>query len=137
MRKLAMIFLGVTLLAAPACDDDETTEEPILPDAAVVDAGPTVDGAAEVVVVRVRDNRFDPATVTIRAGTTVRWENVGANDHTVTSGSGSGAANAGSAFDRPLGPGNSFEFTFTTRGSQPYFCRIHEAEGMNGTVNVE
>ena len=99
----------------------------------MVTTGPTV------VEVQTTDGlMFNPSSVTIAVGGTVRWRNTGAIAHTVTSGTSSmAAANPGALFDHnPLPPGGTFEFTFTTAGSQPYFCRFHEAMGMKGTVVV-
>lgn len=94
-------------------------------------------GATQTVTVQVVDNRFEPATVTIARGTTVRWTNASATmTHTVTSGASSTTAGAGTLFDRSLAPGATFDYTFNTAGDQPYFCRPHEALGMRGTVRV-
>jgi len=106
-------------------------------------AGPdtVVDAAAEAsapapVMVRATEHRFEPMTIAIPVGGTVRWTNVGVSVHTVTSGQGSTAAGAGTEFDAQLNPGATFERTFTTTGSHPYFCRPHESLGMRGTVTV-
>ena len=80
---------------------------------------------------------FSPAKLTVVVGTTVHWRNTGTVAHTVTSGASSKAADApGVLFDSPLPGGGTFDFTFTTVGDQPYFCRYHEAMGMTGVVTV-
>jgi len=35
-----------------------------------------------------------------------------------------------------LNNGQSFSFTFTQKGTFPYFCTFHSAMGMVGTVTV-
>ena len=80
---------------------------------------------------------FSPAKLTVVVGTTVHWRNTGTVAHTVTSGASSKAADSpGVLFDSQLPGGGTFDFTFTTVGDQPYFCRYHEAMGMTGVVTV-
>ena len=80
---------------------------------------------------------FAPAHLTVPVGTAVHWRNVGPFDHTVTSGLSSKAADGpGEEFDRVLGSGKEFDFTFDTVGDHPYFCRPHEPMGMKGVVTV-
>src|SRR5215216_6737573 len=83
------------------------------------------------VTVRMEDNFFDPANITVEPGTTVTWVQSGNNPHTTTSYDG--------LWDSGLLPGRSgqtFSFTFNTPGTYRYFCRPHEAMGMVGTVTV-
>lgn len=80
------------------------------------------------VEVEAQDFAFVPDFVIVSVGTTVRWTNVGAEDHTVTSDD--------VPFDSgTLSPGASFEYTFDTAGSFGYFCSIHPSL-MTGTVLV-
>jgi plastocyanin len=108
-------------------------------DMSAVSAGDMATPTPAVVEVQTTDGlMFSPSSVTIAVGGTVRWRNTGSVAHTVTSGTSSmSSANPGAVFDHnPLAPGGTFEFTFATAGSQPYFCRFHEAMGMKGTVVV-
>ncbi len=71
---------------------------------------------------------FNPQTVTINQGSTVRWTNTtGGTTH--TSASNTNVWNSGN-----ITPGQSFSFTFNTPGAYPYHCNIHP--NMTGTVNV-
>jgi len=80
---------------------------------------------------------FTPAHLTVTVGTTVHWINSGPFDHTVTSGLSSKVADSpGEEFDRGLGSGKSFDFTFDSVGDHPYFCRPHERMDMKGVVTV-
>lgn len=95
-------------------------------------------GAAQTThIVNQVGSTFSPADITIQVGDTVRWV-WSSNFHTVTSGTGAAAANAGALFDEPL---NEFaptvQFQFTQAGVVPYFCRPHEGLNMKGTVTVE
>src|SRR5262245_22361351 len=87
------------------------------------------DPARRVVEVGAYDGRgFDPKTITVAQGTTVRWVNHGKETHTVTARDG--------RFDQELRPGASFSVTFGAPGTYQYYCRPHEKMGMVGTVVV-
>jgi plastocyanin len=79
--------------------------------------------------VTVRDDLFDPNTVTITVGETVTWTNTGSNPHNVR------------FTDRSVGdpqtPSSSawsVMRTFDATGAFSYYCEVHA--GMTGTVNV-
>jgi plastocyanin len=58
---------------------------------------------------------FSPSVVTVPAGTTVTWRNLGEHVHSVTS--------QDQLFDsRLIDPGKSWSHTFTTPGTYRYFC---------------
>jgi plastocyanin len=85
----------------------------------------------EEVTVRIEDNFFDPANITVEPGTTVTWVQSGNNPHTTTSYDGlwdSGMIEGGS--------GGTFSFTFEEPGTYDYFCIPHESLGMIGSVTV-
>jgi plastocyanin len=76
------------------------------------------------------DNRYQPGRPTVRAGTTVTWVNRGANVHTISA--------QDASFDSgPIGPGESFSFTFARAGEYPVLCRQHLLNGMTGAVVVQ
>lgn len=77
--------------------------------------------------VRMAGARFDPATLTVAAGETVRWFNDDALPHTVTAADGSWDSGN-------LPPGASFERRFDSAASHTYVCRYHPA--MVGTIVV-
>ena len=81
------------------------------------------------------DPRFDPATVTIVIGDTIRFVAV-SGDHTVTSGTGSADPASGLLFDADLPEGDTFTRVFNDPGLVSYYCVPHEADGMTGTVTV-
>ena len=94
------------------------------------------DELGAAVVVRIVGTTFVPASVRVKKGTTVKFMNVSPMAHTVTSGAGSSAPGAGSAFDAPVAAGKSVSLKFNTVGTVPYFCRPHEPMGMKGVVVV-
>jgi plastocyanin len=70
---------------------------------------------------------FVPATLTVRAGSTVTWTNHDEEPHTVV-------ASDGSFHSPGLGTGGTFSHTFATAGTFDYVCSIHPM--MHGTVVV-
>jgi plastocyanin len=87
---------------------------------------------------------YSPATVTIRAGDTVEWQNTSLITHTVTD----DPKLADISGDAELPPGASpfnsgdvpagqvYFHTFTVPGTYHYFCTRHEESGMLGTIVV-
>jgi plastocyanin len=73
---------------------------------------------------------FFPSAVTINVGDQVTWTWAGAALHSTT--------DAG-VWDSGLlaGPPNTFSFTFNAAGTYPYFCSVHGAFGMTGSVTVQ
>ena len=71
---------------------------------------------------------FTPASITVKAGTTIKWTNKDAINHTVTADDGS--------FDSGILAGNgTFSHTFASAGSFGYHCKIHSY--MTATVIVQ
>ena len=91
------------------------------------------------------DLTFEPATVTVPAGSTVKWENTSSIPHTATADPAQAAdpervelPQGAEPFNSGLvQPGGSYTHTFTVPGRYQYFCIPHEAAGMIGTVVVE
>jgi plastocyanin len=91
--------------------------------------------AQQVDTVRMINNQFQPATLSIPAGTQVVWINQDAMLH--TSESGSNCANSGTWDSGDLAMGQTFSFTFNTAGTFPYFCVYHcLSDNMVGTITV-
>ena len=78
---------------------------------------------------------FVPQTITITAGTTVRWVNDDQTAHQPMSDNyDPNKANADAFSSKPMSPGDTFDFTFKTPGTYKYHCNIHGY--MTGTVIV-
>jgi len=98
----------------------------------------------EVTMKQAPKSRFVPETVTIAVGDTVKWTNPAFVTHTVTFDPSMAAIPADVALPPGVSPfdsGNidedqSFNHTFTVKGSYKYVCKYHEAMGMVGTVIV-
>ena len=87
-------------------------------------------GDGEQVIVRIRDNSFDPSMLTIKEGTTVKWVNEDATSHRVSS-TGSGEVRFDS---QTIEPGSSFSHTFNERGRYEY--ADIQRSSMKGTIIV-
>jgi plastocyanin len=61
---------------------------------------------------------FNPAPITVAAGSSVTWTNDDDVPHTVR-------ADDGSFRSKPLDSGDSYSFTFAKPGIYSYFCSIH------------
>src|ERR1700758_2402380 len=70
---------------------------------------------------------FSPATLTVKAGSTVTWTNRDEEPHPV-------AGSDGSFHSPGMGTGATFAHTFSTAGTFDYVCSIHPM--MRGTVVV-
>jgi plastocyanin len=79
-------------------------------------------------------NSYNPSPLTVKVGTTVTWTNNDSTLHTVTSGLPSGGP-VGTLFDSSyMGPGKTFNYTFSTAGTFDYHCTLHPT--MVGKVTV-
>ncbi len=76
--------------------------------------------------IRIANYAFDPATLTVRAGTKIIVTNDDQTAHTAT---------ASHGFDSgTLKPGQSAHFTLTKPGTYTYICQFHAF--MTGTITV-
>lgn len=138
-RSLAIIGLVcATALVGGACSSDEesstaTSDEPTTAES--VEESTTTTAAVNMgAEVEISEFAFDPSPVTIEAGQTVTWTNMGASRHTVTADAEDGAE---AAFKSdPVQPEQSFVQSFPTAGQFAYFCSIHP-EKMQGVIVVE
>ena len=129
MATMAVLVVALLVACGGRNGDDSASGTP---DAAPVGA----DGAVTMQLIS-----FKPETLTVDAGTTVRWTQKDAGVHTVTSGTveqaGGGVAKTPDGrFDSgELATGKTFTFTFDQPGTYPYFCSVHPAT-MRGEVRV-
>jgi plastocyanin len=97
-------------------------------------------------------HRFDPETITIKAGETVTWMNSSSEQHTVTAiqeflpegaayfASGGASSEKEAQDDLAvdlIGEGEEYSVTFDQPGRYEYYCIPHRSDGMEGTVIVE
>ncbi len=133
---LAAILAGCS---SPANDDASSQAAPPSPSP----AAPVPAPAANLVHAAQKGdsyggNVFEPATMTIGNGEKVTWDVTGEGHHTVDF-----LAPINAAGETPqsgdFGPGQTFEVTFTERGTYRYYCKYHSNKetGMVGSIVVE
>lgn len=76
--------------------------------------------------VLMQNNRFSPGTLTVSAGTTVKWTNRDNATHNVISATFSSS---------DMNQNTEFTHTFSTAGTFTYSCTHHS--GMTGTIVVQ
>lgn len=91
-------------------------------------AAQTSGGSANPAQIMITNFKFDPETITIKAGSTVTWTNQDTVVHNVV-------ASDGSWKSPSLEKGASFSYTFTAPGTYSYICGVHP--NMKGTIIVQ
>ena len=115
---LVVLAVGVLSTIAPSAFAAEV----------IVPVGSSVPGCEDT------NECWLPAEISVGVGETVTWNNVDTAAHTVTSGSAVDGPDG--VFDSSLFmAGKTFEHTFDTAGTYPYFCMVHP--WMNGVVIVQ
>jgi len=116
MKYRIFLMVMTILLALHMTGQEQNTS------AAAQDAKPAM---AEV---KIDNFSFTPTTITVSAGTTVRWDNRDDIPHTVVSDDQSFKSKA-------MDTDESYSHTFTKPGTYSYFCSIHPH--MTGKVVVQ
>lgn len=129
-RRSVLRALGAAAVvgSVAGCTEDDTTA-----DAGAAQADETV---------MVTDFEFQPAFLSVEAGTTVAFVGEeGANDHTVSAyhednGRQHRVPDGATAFDFDVEDGGQGTVTFDTEGVYDYYCGHHESGGMVGSILV-
>lgn len=104
-RTVVEIILLAAILAFASCSKDNTNNDKNTP--APGDNEVWIQGMA-----------FHPSTITVSAGTAVKWTNKDNASHTVTSDT--GLFDSGS-----IANSGTYSFTFDSAGTYQYHCTIH------------
>jgi plastocyanin len=126
------VVVGMAVVALAACSPAQT---PTAPSSSMTGMSmptttqSTSDAAVATNTVAIKNFAFDPAVITVKAGTTVTWTNSDQDPHTVTSDGKAGPLNS-----KPLNQGDTYQYTFTVPGTFSYLCTIHPF--MTATVTV-
>jgi plastocyanin len=142
MRRLLALLLALVALAVVTAgcgggDDDggdggngggnaPAAEEPAAPTAE--DGGGGSGGTGPGTQVSMKDIKFNPGTVTIKAGGKVTWTNDDSVGHDVT------ADDFESGSPGGIDGGSTYSHTFKKPGTYDYVCSVHP--GMKGAVKV-
>ena len=126
INKLLAIFalLAFLLTACSAASTPALAQVP--PTTLPAAQSPAVSG--NEVKINISGFKFDPAAVTVKAGTAITWTNLDSANHTVT-------GDDGSWTSAELANGATFSFTFNKVGTYTYHCNIHTS--MKGSITVQ
>jgi amicyanin len=130
-RWLALLVacLAVGLVVAGCGGDDDEGDSGSAATTEEQQPAPEAEGGGGGTEVSMKDIKFDPSDVTVKAGDTVTWVNDDSVGHDVT-GDDFKSGDAGA-----MQNGDTFEHTFDAAGTFDYVCTVHP--GMKGTVKVE
>lgn len=135
---LACVALGVVVAGCGNSDDDDgggndaqNTEQPAEQGSAGGGGGAddADAGSAGGAKVSMEGIKFNPASVTVKAGDTVTWTNNDSVGHDVT------GDNFKSGDSGGMQNGDTFAQTFDKKGTFDYVCTVHP--GMKGSVTVK
>ncbi len=100
--------------------------------------GPAPEQQAGLIDVLIRNFGFEPDSLTITQGDTVRWINLDIVPHTATSGNPDNPGNIGNVFQSVwLAQNESFTHQFNDTGTFIYFCEVHPVMMRDARVIVE
>ena len=132
MKRIVLLPLALVALAAAGCgsssNQPKSAANPSNNGSASGNAPTTAaagPSAGKTVVITLKNIQFNPSSVTVKVGQTVKWSNQDSAPHNVT---------GGPLHSKTFGNGGSFTYKPTKAGKISYVCTIHP--GMTGTLNV-
>jgi plastocyanin len=129
MRRSIALLLAAVALVAAGCGSNNSGSTSTGSSAPASTGGSESGGARGGVTVDMKNIQFDPKSITVKKGQTIKWVNLDTVDHDVV-------ANSGASFKSDqFGKGGTFEFTPKKAGKIDYVCTLHP--GMTGTITVQ
>jgi plastocyanin len=132
MKRIPLLILALLALTAAGCgsssNDNSSSAGSSAAPATTADTSTSSGGAAAksgTVEIDMQNIAFNPTSVTVKVGQTVKWVNKDDVPHDVT-----GGPLKSSTFNK----GGSYEFTPKKAETISYVCTIHP--GMTGTLTV-
>jgi plastocyanin len=113
---------AVVVVASGACGGDGDKK----PEAAKSEASGAI---APEPAVKIANFQFEPKSLTVKPGTTVKWTNGDTATHSIKD-----TSPLATPVSPDLGQGATFTITYGQPGSYSYICGIHQY--MSGTVEV-
>ena len=137
--KNGLILLAITLIMVGVCGCTQTAP-PVQPPATVITPLQTTQQLTVTTIpvpqtttsvsdntIRIKNFAFDPASITVKVGSTVRWENKDSVPHRILFADGT--------YSQVLAASDSWSRKIDKAGTYDYSCTIHPS--MQGTVIVE
>lgn len=136
-RELVILLILFSVFLAIGCAGNNTGQTPNstgapaatsaeTPGTANSSETPAVSAGGKTIDVTIQGFAFNPSSITISPGDTVKWTNMDSATHTVT-GDNISSGN--------LKNGDTYEQTFTKPGTYNYQCSIHPS--MKGMIVVK
>ena len=126
---LACVALGVVVAGCGNSDDDGGGSSDAQKTKQGSSGGGGGSGSAGGAKVSMEGIKFNPASVTVKAGDKVTWTNKDSVGHDVT------GDNFKSGDSGGMQNGDTFSQTFDKKGTFDYVCTVHP--GMKGSVTVK
>jgi plastocyanin len=131
MKRVPLLLLAAAALAAAGCgssnkssSSSSSSSAPAPTTSTSSSSGGTAAGG-KTVVITMKNIAFNPTSVTVKVGQTVKWQNEDSAPHNVT---------GGPLHSPTFGNGGSFTYKPTKAGKISYVCTIHP--NMTATLNV-
>jgi plastocyanin len=129
MKRIALPLLAVLALVAAGCgssdDNSSSSSSSEAAPATSTETGGTASGGGKTVTIDMKNIQFDPSSVSVKVGQTVKWVNEDEAPHNVK---------GGPLNSKTFGKGGTFEFTPKKAETISYVCTIHP--GMKATLTV-
>jgi plastocyanin len=117
-----LIVCSVIVVASGACGSDGKKDEGAKPSSA--DGAVSGEPAVQIV-----NFQFKPQSLTVKAGTAVKWTNEDTAVHSIKD-----TSPLATPVSPDLGKGATFSITYGQPGSYSYICGIHQY--MSGSVQI-
>ena len=137
--KNGLILLAITIILVGVCGCTQTAP-PVQPPATVITPLQTTQQLTVTTIpvpqtttsvsdntIRIKNFAFDPASITVKVGSTVRWENKDSVPHRILFADGT--------YSQVLAASDSWSRKIDKAGTYDYSCTIHPS--MQGTVIVQ
>ena len=131
MKRIPVLTLALVALAVAGCGSSNKPKSAANPSNNGSASGnapkstPAGPAGGKTVVITMKNIAFNPNSVTVKVGQTVKWVNDDSAPHNVT---------GGPLHSNTFGNGGSFTYKPTKAGKISYVCTIHP--GMTATLNV-
>ena len=129
MSRALLALLATTALLAAGCGGDDGASESS-PAPAPTSGSDSGSGSGSANTVVMKDIKFVPEQITVKAGTAITWTNEDSAPHDVVN-----AEDGQEPKSDLFGKGETYEFTPSEPGTIEYLCTVHP--GMTGTITVE
>jgi plastocyanin len=126
MKRIPLLLSAVIALAAAGCGSSSDNNSSSSSSSEAAPATSTASGGGgKTVTIDMKNIQFNPSSVSVKVGQTVKWVNQDEAPHNVK---------GGPLNSKTFGKGGSFEFTPKKAETISYVCTIHP--NMKATLTV-